>query len=99
MPALAIVLAALVLTEEPTTIPVCNTDTNSLEKCRPAVTGNNPPPPGNECCLVLRAANLECICRLKSYLPVLAIDPSKVQALLSKCGSTTIPPACQALKN
>ncbi|ESQ42908.1 hypothetical protein EUTSA_v10015898mg [Eutrema salsugineum] len=93
--ALAMVLAALVLKEEPTSIPVCNIDTNSLEKCRPAVTGNNPSPPGNKCCIVLQAANLECICRFKSYIPILATNQSKVQALLTKCGLTTIPPACK----
>uniref|UniRef100_A0A1J3GJ18 Putative lipid-transfer protein DIR1 n=1 Tax=Noccaea caerulescens TaxID=107243 RepID=A0A1J3GJ18_NOCCA len=90
--ALAMVLVALVVLEEPTSIPVCNIDANYLEKCRPAVTGNNPPPPRNECCKVLQAANLECICRFKSYLPIFTIDSSKVQALLSKCGVTTIPP-------
>ncbi|CAH2069859.1 unnamed protein product [Thlaspi arvense] len=92
--ALAMVLAALVLMEE-RTVPVCNIDTTSLEKCRPAVTGNNPPPPGNKCCRVLQVANLECICSFKSYLPVLATtNPSKLEALLTKCGVTTIPPAC-----
>ncbi|EFH40653.1 hypothetical protein ARALYDRAFT_495629 [Arabidopsis lyrata subsp. lyrata] len=81
-PALVIVLAALVLMEEPTSIPT-------------SVTGDNPPSPRKECCEVLQAANLECICRFKYFLPVLAVYPSKVQALLSKCGVTTIPPACQ----
>ncbi|CAL9243662.1 unnamed protein product [Arabidopsis halleri] len=93
--ALVTVLAALVLMEEPTSIPACNINVNHLEKCRPAITGDNPPSPRKECCEVLQAANLECICRFKSFLPVLAVYPSKVQALLSKCGVTTIPPACQ----
>ncbi|XP_010482992.1 PREDICTED: putative lipid-transfer protein DIR1 [Camelina sativa] len=97
--ALAIVLAALVLMEKPTSIPACNINANYLENCRPAVTGDNPPSPSKECCLVLQAANLECICRSKSYLPVLGVYPSKVQDLLSKCGVTTIPTACQASKN
>ncbi|KAG7538039.1 Bifunctional inhibitor/plant lipid transfer protein/seed storage helical domain superfamily [Arabidopsis suecica] len=97
--ALVTVLAALVLMEEPTSIPACNINANHLEKCHPAITGDNPPSPRKECCEVLQAANLECICRFKSFLPVLAVYPSKVQALLSKCGVTTIPPACQALKN
>lgn len=93
--AFAMVIAALALIEEPTSIPVCNINANRLEKCRSAVTGNNPPPPSDECCVVLQDANLECICRSKSYLPVLASNPSKVHALLSKCDITTIPPACQ----
>ncbi|KAL1209658.1 putative lipid-transfer protein DIR1 [Cardamine amara subsp. amara] len=93
--AFAMVLAALALMEQPTSVPVCNINANWLEKCRPAVTGNNPPPPRDECCLVLWTANLECICRSKSYLPVLGSNPSKVHALLSKCNITTIPPACQ----
>ncbi|CAF1761457.1 hypothetical protein Bca4012_044817 [Brassica carinata] len=36
-----IVFVALVLMEEPTSIPLCNNiNANTLEKCRPAVTGN-----------------------------------------------------------
>ncbi|CAH8389859.1 unnamed protein product [Eruca vesicaria subsp. sativa] len=97
--ALVIVFVALVLIEEPTSIPVCNINANTLEKCRSAVTGNNPPPPGEACCIVLQAANLECICKFKSHLPVLATKSSKVPDLLSKCGITTVPPACQASKN
>ncbi|EOA14251.1 hypothetical protein CARUB_v10027409mg [Capsella rubella] len=94
--ALAIVLAALVLMEKPSSIPACNINANYLEKCRPAIIGDTPLSPGRECCEVLQNANLECICRSKSYLPVFAVYPSKVHALLSKCGVTTIPASCQA---
>ncbi|XP_018454883.1 LOW QUALITY PROTEIN: putative lipid-transfer protein DIR1 [Raphanus sativus] len=97
--ALVIVFVALVLMEEPTSIPVCNINANTLEKCRPAVTGNNPPPPGIECCIILQAADLECVCKFKSHIPILATKSSKVHDLLRKCAINTIPPACQALKN
>ncbi|KAF8084719.1 hypothetical protein N665_0705s0007 [Sinapis alba] len=93
--AVVIVFVALVLMEEPTSIPICNINANTLEKCRPAVTGNNPPPPGEACCIVLQAADLECVCKFKSHIPILATKSSKVHDLLRKCSINTIPPACQ----
>ncbi|XP_006281715.2 putative lipid-transfer protein DIR1 [Capsella rubella] len=94
--AFAMVLTVATMVQEATSMSICNMDTNELQKCRPAVTGNNPPPPVNECCVVVRAANLECFCRLKFYLPILGIDPSKVAALVAKCGVTAVPRSCQA---
>ncbi|CAA7021110.1 unnamed protein product [Microthlaspi erraticum] len=93
---LATVLTSAILVKEATSLTVCQIDTNDMQKCRPAVTGNNPPPPVNECCVMVRAANLECFCRYKIYLPLLGINPSKVVALVAKCGVTTIPPGCRA---
>ncbi|CAF2327926.1 BnaA10g09590D [Brassica napus] len=72
-----------------------NINANTLEKCRPAVTGNNPPLPGDACCIVLQAADLECVCKFKSHIPILATKSHKVHDLLRKCGIKTIPPACQ----
>ncbi|VVB17390.1 unnamed protein product [Arabis nemorensis] len=92
---LAMVLTVAMMVKEATSIRICNIDTNDMEKCRPAITGINPPPPDNDCCVVVRATNLECICRFKSYLPILGIDPSKVAALIAKCGVTTIPRTCR----
>ncbi|CAH2069862.1 unnamed protein product [Thlaspi arvense] len=92
---LAMVLTAAIMVQEATSLTVCKIDTNDMQKCRPAVTGNNPPPPVNDCCVVVRAANLECFCKYKFYLPFLGIDPSKVAALVAKCGVTTVPPSCR----
>ncbi|KAG2299429.1 hypothetical protein Bca4012_011008 [Brassica carinata] len=75
--ALVIIFAALVLMEEPTSIPVCNINANTLEKCRPAF------------------ADLECVCKFKSHIPISATKSSKLHDLLRKCSITTIPPACQ----
>ncbi|KAJ4911267.1 Bifunctional inhibitor/lipid-transfer protein/seed storage 2S albumin superfamily protein [Raphanus sativus] len=92
---LAMVLIAPIMVKEVTSLTICKIDINDMQKCRPAVTGINPPPPVNECCLVVRSANLECFCRFKFYLPILGIDPSKVAALVANCGVTTIPPSCR----
>jgi hypothetical protein len=90
--ALAMVLTAAIMVKEATSIPVCNIDTNDLAKCRPAVTGNNPPPPGPDCCAVARVANLQCLCPYKPYLPTVGIDPSRVRPLLANCGVNS--PSC-----
>lgn len=95
---LATVFTAAILVKEATSLTICKMDTNDMQKCRPAVTGNNPPPPVNECCVMVRAADLECFCRFKFYLPFLGIKPSKVAALVAKCGVTTIPPGCRGKK-
>ncbi|CAF2137632.1 unnamed protein product [Brassica rapa subsp. trilocularis] len=95
---LAMVLTAAIMVKEVSSLTICKIDINDMQKCRPAVIGINPPPPVNECCVVVRSANLECFCGFKFYLPILGIDPSKVAALVAKCGVTTIPPSCQVSK-
>lgn len=94
--ALAIVLTAAMMVEEAKSVRLCNIETNDLQRCRPAVTGNNPPPPVNGCCVVLRAANLPCLCKFKSSLTAYGIDPAKAKALLPKCGIRNViaPPGC-----
>ncbi|CAE6201953.1 unnamed protein product [Arabidopsis arenosa] len=89
---LAIVLYAAIMVKEATSIPVCNIDTNDLEKCRLALTGNNPPHPRPDCCAVARAANLQCLCPYKSYLSTFGINPSRVRPLLANCGLKS--PSC-----
>ncbi|EOA14260.1 hypothetical protein CARUB_v10027418mg [Capsella rubella] len=88
---LAIVLTAAIMVKEATCIPICNIDTNDLEKCRPAVTGNKPPRPGPDCCAVARSANLQCLCPYKPYLSSFGINPSRVRPLLAQCGINSIP--------
>ncbi|CAA7021103.1 unnamed protein product [Microthlaspi erraticum] len=94
--ALVIVLTVAIMVEETKSVRVCNIETNDLERCRPAVTGNNPPPPVNGCCVVLRAANLRCFCQFKSYATNNGIDPAKAKALIPKCGirNVIVPPGC-----
>ncbi|XP_054799903.1 putative lipid-transfer protein DIR1 isoform X1 [Prosopis cineraria] len=75
-------------------VVLCNTDTTKLSLCRPAVTGQHPPPPAKACCAVCRHADLACLCKYKSVLPALGIDPNKAIALPTKCGLTT-PPQCK----
>ncbi|KAF8116914.1 hypothetical protein N665_0014s0173 [Sinapis alba] len=79
--ALAMVLATTMMMEEAKSYPICNTDTNDLQKCYPAVTGNSPP--GPDCCAVAKSADLECLC---PYLTGSGIDPSKVKTVLASCG-------------
>ncbi|KAL1209656.1 putative lipid-transfer protein DIR1 [Cardamine amara subsp. amara] len=90
--ALAMVLTVAIMVKEATSIPICNINTDDLEKCRPAVTGNYPPPPVPACCAVAKAANLPCLCPYKPYLSSFGIDPSKVRPLLNKCGVNS--PSC-----
>ncbi|KAG2333161.1 hypothetical protein Bca4012_017185 [Brassica carinata] len=87
--ALAMVLTAGMMMEEAKSYPICNTDTNDLQKCYPAVTGNSPPAPGPDCCAVAKSADLECLC---SYLSLSGIDRSKVKAVLASCGVSN--PSC-----
>ncbi|XP_054796711.1 putative lipid-transfer protein DIR1 [Prosopis cineraria] len=75
-------------------VVLCNTDTTKLSLCRPAVTGQHPPPPTEACCAVARHADAACLCKYKSVLPALGIDPQKAIALSAKCGLTT-PPQCK----
>ncbi|XP_054793863.1 putative lipid-transfer protein DIR1 [Prosopis cineraria] len=75
-------------------VVLCNTDTTKLSLCRPAVTGPHPPPPTEACCAVGRHADVACLCKYKSVLPALGIDPKKAIALPAKCGATT-PPQCK----
>ncbi|KAF8116916.1 hypothetical protein N665_0014s0175 [Sinapis alba] len=88
--ALAImVLTAAMMMKEAKSYPICNTDTNDLQKCYPAVTGNSPPAPGPDCCAVAKAADLECLCL---YLTGSGIDSSKLKSVLASCGVSN--PSC-----
>ncbi|XP_010449664.1 PREDICTED: putative lipid-transfer protein DIR1 [Camelina sativa] len=89
----AVLAIVLTIVKEATSIPICNIDTNDLEKCRAAVSGNNPPAPGPDCCAVARSVNLQCLCPYKPYLSSFGINPSKVRPLLAKCGINS-PPSC-----
>ncbi|KAK7373830.1 hypothetical protein VNO80_07250 [Phaseolus coccineus] len=74
-------------------IVLCNIDSGKLNLCRAAVTGKNPPPPDEQCCGVIRQANLPCLCSYKSMLPLLGINAKKALALPGKCGLQA-PPNC-----
>ncbi|KAK4278384.1 hypothetical protein QN277_016237 [Acacia crassicarpa] len=67
-------------------VVLCNTDSTKLNLCRAAVTGRNPPPPTQACCAVVRHANMPCLCKYRSVLPSLGIDPKNALALPAKCG-------------
>ena len=87
--ALAMIVTASMMIEEAKSVRICNVGTKDLKKCRPAVTGNNPPPPTPQCCQVAKAANLECLC---PFLSRSGIDPSKLKALFANCGVNN--PSC-----
>ncbi|XP_010443168.1 PREDICTED: putative lipid-transfer protein DIR1 [Camelina sativa] len=89
---LAIVLTTAIMVKEATSISICNISTNNLNKCRPAVTGNNPPPPEPDCCAVAKTANLRCLCSYKAFLRRYGMEPSNIRPLLAKCGIS--PPSC-----
>ncbi|XP_027368601.1 putative lipid-transfer protein DIR1 [Abrus precatorius] len=72
---------------------ICNIDSNQLKLCRAAVSGQNPPPPDEKCCAVIRQANLPCLCGYKSILPSIGINPKNALALPGKCGMKN-PPNC-----
>lgn len=67
-------------------VVLCNIDSSQLNLCRAAVTGQNPPQPDQKCCAVIRQANLPCLCRYKSILPSIGINPKNALALPGKCG-------------
>ncbi|CAJ1802241.1 unnamed protein product [Sphenostylis stenocarpa] len=74
-------------------VELCNIDSRNLNLCRDAVTGQNPPPPDEKCCAVIRQANLPCLCQYKSTLPALGINSKNALALPGKCGLKS-PPNC-----
>ena len=74
-------------------VAICNIDSSQLNLCRAAVTGQNPPPPDEKCCAVVRQANLRCLCSYKSTLPSFGINPKNALALPGKCGLQW-PPNC-----
>ncbi|CAH8381831.1 unnamed protein product [Eruca vesicaria subsp. sativa] len=78
--ALAMVLITAMMMEEAKSYPICNTDTNDLQNCYPAVTGDSPP--GPDCCAAAKSADLECLC---PYLTQSGLDPSKVKSVLASC--------------
>ena len=75
-------------------VAICNIDSSQLNLCRAAVTGQNPPPPDEKCCAVIRQANLRCLCSYKSILPSFGINPKNALALPAKCG-LQLPPNCR----
>lgn len=74
-------------------VVLCNIETTKLNACRAAITGKYPPPPTKKCCVIVRQANLPCLCSYKSLLPAAGIDPKNALALPGKCG-LRIPRGC-----
>ncbi|XP_004491449.1 putative lipid-transfer protein DIR1 [Cicer arietinum] len=75
-------------------VKICDIESSQLKFCRAAVTGENPPPPDEKCCAVIRGANLPCLCTYKSILPSLGISVKDAMELPGKCGSKS-PSKCQ----
>ncbi|KAK8313153.1 hypothetical protein V6Z12_D01G090000 [Gossypium hirsutum] len=67
-----------------------------IAACKPAVTGENPPPPTKECCSLIKQADLTCLCNYKDALPAFQIEPSRAFALPQKCKCKhAVPPQCK----
>ncbi|TYI85325.1 hypothetical protein E1A91_D05G432700v1 [Gossypium mustelinum] len=75
---------------------ICNIPSSRLNLCWPAVTGRYPPPPTKQCCLLIKHADLNCLCNFKDALPAFNINPSRAFALPKKCKyNLHIPPKCR----
>ncbi|KAI4307933.1 hypothetical protein L6164_031057 [Bauhinia variegata] len=72
----------------------CGLSSTKLNLCRPAITGESPPLPTEECCAVVYFADLACLCRYKFILLAFGINPIHALALPTKCGLKT-PPECR----
>ncbi|MED6113693.1 hypothetical protein PIB30_073173 [Stylosanthes scabra] len=74
---------------------ICNVSIGDLMTCKPAVTPPNPPLPTDECCTVLKKADIKCLCKYKNstLLPALGIDPNLAMELPEKC-KLPHPPQC-----
>ncbi|KAF3453369.1 hypothetical protein FNV43_RR03809 [Rhamnella rubrinervis] len=79
----------IVLAGRVSAITFCNIDSNQLSYCLPAVRGRSPPPPTENCCNVVRQANLPCLCSYLSVLPMFGIDPVAAVALPGNCNLET----------
>jgi hypothetical protein len=75
-------------------IVICDINTDKLDLCKAAITGKRPPKPNTKCCGLIKKADLSCLCRYKSLLPALGINPTKALALPRKCG-LKIPYGCR----
>ncbi|KAF7815905.1 putative lipid-transfer protein DIR1 [Senna tora] len=65
---------------------LCNIESSKLNLCRAAITGEKPPWPTPKCCAVIGRADLSCLCKYKSLLPSVGINPANALALPGKCG-------------
>lgn len=81
---LAICLVALVGRGRAMTL--CKVDSDKLGICLPAVTGKSPPPPSENCCSIIKQADLPCLCSYKEVLRAFKIDPASAVELPEKCG-------------
>ncbi|XP_047335971.1 putative lipid-transfer protein DIR1 [Impatiens glandulifera] len=68
-----------------TTNKICGVGLDEFLQCLPAVEGSPPPAPTKGCCGVIRKANLPCLCKYKSKIRDMGIDPVAVLALPKKC--------------
>ncbi|XP_045827070.1 putative lipid-transfer protein DIR1 [Trifolium pratense] len=75
-------------------IVICDINTDKLDVCKAAIIGKHPPKPNTKCCGLIKKADLDCLCRYKSLLSALGINPTKALALPRKCGLKT-PPGCR----
>ncbi|TKY46969.1 putative lipid-transfer protein DIR1 [Spatholobus suberectus] len=75
-------------------VVLCDIESSKLNLCYAAVTGKHPPRPNEKCCEVVKNANLPCLCRYKSILPAVGINPTNALTLPSRCGLKT-PPECR----
>ncbi|XP_047306402.1 putative lipid-transfer protein DIR1 [Impatiens glandulifera] len=68
-----------------TTNKICGVVLDEFLQCLPAVEGSPPSAPTKGCCGVIRKANLPCLCKYKSKIRDMGIDPVMVLALPKKC--------------
>ncbi|TYH21078.1 hypothetical protein ES288_A04G014300v1 [Gossypium darwinii] len=52
---------------------ICNILLSTLNLCGQVVTGRYPPPPTKQCCVLIKHADLNCLCNFKDARPAFNI--------------------------
>lgn len=73
---------------------ICKVEVSELGKCLPALMGQKPPMPTKACCIVVRKADLRCLCNYKKELGKFGISQANALALPNKCGMKKLPREC-----
>jgi hypothetical protein len=66
---------------------LCSSDLSPYKPCMPAVLGVAPPLPTSDCCKVIKAADLSCLCTTVAAADIPALNHEAALMLPKRCGA------------